>query len=514
MALDIVSGIHESSSDVANAIRASEGGHFEQGPTGQLPVKSTTTLDSSLEADPGFLDRTILEVLETVTEQKKQEDLASAGLSATFASDLDGPWEMLQARVARYVAGGVTGNELPQAGDKFSPSVQIVTVPMAASWDDPKYGPYRLCKILGDSMPKWQPTYVPAARSLGDNFGAFIASLSIPAPTMAQQKEIDDARIVWQVQLDKVRSREAKVGANWLEYDKRQTGIPPSRRKTYDQYYEQYELPVISQMRRSLLGYQQIFTKKINDYTRGYGQVADMIARYSSASAMFQTPGEGTGDDLPQSVYRYAVDQSLADFKHRAARQPSDAVNWEFTSASYRLDSSSSYWGGSGSYGFFCRGSAGGSSSHIDWHSSDFKLVMKAKAIEKFTLMPDGWFSGDLIKLFKDGPFVKGSVADVAYKAGNLWHRNGMLSLRTASLVLIYEPSIELTISKQDYERNTSEWHASGGFSVGCFSFGANAGGSHEDVKYDAASSTIRATDTTGMPKILAVSTDVFPEFS
>lgn len=143
-----------------------------------------------------------------------------------------------------------------------------------------------------------------------------------------------------------------------------------------------------------------------------------------------------------------------------------------------------------------------------------FRLAFKAKAIEKFVIIPSDWYSGQLIKLFKNGPFVEGSVADVAYRANNLWGKSGILALRAATLILVHEPSIEIAISKQDYERNASQWSASGGLSIGCFSFGANAGGSKEDIKYDAASSTIRATDTTGVPKIMAVVNDVLPELT
>jgi hypothetical protein len=140
--------------------------------------------------------------------------------------------------------------------------------------------------------------------------------------------------------------------------------------------------------------------------------------------------------------------------------------------------------------------------------------VFKAKAIEQFVVTPSDWYSGQLIKLFKNGPFVEGSVADIAYKAHNLWGQTGILALRASALVLVYEPSIEIKISQQDYQRDASQWSASGGLNIGCFSFGASAGGSREDVKYDAASSTIRATDTTGVPKILAVINDVLPDLT
>jgi hypothetical protein len=364
-------------------------------------------------------------------------------------------------------------------------------------------------------MPKWLSTYEPSGgNSFGDGYGMFIQSIAIPAPTSKQQHEIDKARTDWQAALMRIRTYEKGVGDRWKDFDDKQKNIPPERRKTYDQYYGKYELQAISSMRRALVGYQQRLTKFINDSTKGYGLVADMIGRFSSETATFQTPGEGTGDDRPENVYRYTVDQSLVDFKKRAATQKPDSVKWEFGSSSFRLSSSSSYWGGSASYGFFARGSAGGSSSHLDWHSKDFRLVFRAKAIEKFIVTPGDWYTGQLIKLFKDGQFVSGSVADIAYKAHNLWAPRGIMALRASSFIVAYEPSIEIAMSKQDYDKNASSWSASGGLSIGCFSFGANAGGSKEDITYEAASNLIRATDTTGVPKIIAVNNDVLPDLA
>jgi hypothetical protein len=110
--------------------------------------------------------------------------------------------------------------------------------------------------------------------------------------------------------------------------------------------------------------------------------------------------------------------------------------------------------------------------------------------------------------------FVPGSPADLAYRAGNLWGKTGILALRGASFVLVYDPAIEIFISKQDYERNYSYWSAGGGLSIGPFSFGASAGGSSEDIKFDSASSSIKAADTTGVPKIIAVVDDVLPDMN
>jgi hypothetical protein len=281
----------------------------------ELTELATPTLDL-ITANPSMLDRSIFQQLLDDSEREKNQFLLDNGLSPTFVDDVNGPWEMLLGRIARYVAGGPL-NDPPQPGQAFSNSVQLVSVPTAATWDDPKYGPYQLCKVFGDSIPKWQAMYEPnVGTSFGDGYGLFVGSISIPAPTPSQQKEIDDARAAWQSALAKVRTREAGVGDRWTDFNRKQQSIPINRRLSYDQYYTKYEVPVLGSLRAALQGRQQVFVKKINDYTKGFGLVADMIARFSSENALFQTPSEGTGDDRLQNVYRYCQRGQLS---HRLA---------------------------------------------------------------------------------------------------------------------------------------------------------------------------------------------------
>ena len=95
----------------------------------------------------------------------QRERLMTLGLAPNAVDDVNAPWGMLLNKIGAYVQGG------------DPKTVQLVTDPRAATWDDPKYGPYRLCKILGDSMPKWGTTFEPAlGNSLGDEYGSFWAT--------------------------------------------------------------------------------------------------------------------------------------------------------------------------------------------------------------------------------------------------------------------------------------------------------------------------------------------------
>lgn len=101
---------------------------------------------------------------------------------------------------------------------------------------------------------------------------------------------------------------------------------------------------------------------------------------------------------------------------------------------------------------------------------------------------------------------------ETLYRANVLWGPNGRFTLRTAGLVVVYQPSISVTMSKSDYEKNSSYWSGSTGIGIGPFSFGASAGGPNEDITTDSATNTVNAVDKTGIPKIIAVVTDVLPD--
>jgi hypothetical protein len=140
-------------------------------------------------------------------------------------------------------------------------------------------------------------------------------------------------------------------------------------------------------------------------------------------------------------------------------------------------------------------------------------MRIKAKGLQRFDLAPGDWYSGNLIKLFGDGPFVPDGPIDIRHRSGTLWGPDGVFPLRTAGLVVAYEPSIEISMSQAEYAKNVSYWNAGGSFGFGPFSFGGSAGGSSVSISFDQASNRVSITDTTGIPKVLAVVADVLPNF-
>jgi hypothetical protein len=76
----------------------------------------------------------------------------------------------------------------PNAGDKWA--LQLMNRAFAATWDDPRFGPYRLAQFA-DILPKYQPLFEIADR-VTDGYGEFISSCNIVSLDPVQQKQYAD----------------------------------------------------------------------------------------------------------------------------------------------------------------------------------------------------------------------------------------------------------------------------------------------------------------------------------
>lgn len=470
----------------------------------QSNAMDLTNLSQDLQSKPGGPDFFDLDTLAERSRDAQLNFLAQSGFTATASQDANRPWQMFLDHFADYVSGGQNKN------------VQLVTVPRAATWTDPKYGPYRFCKVLGDSMPKWRSTYEPVnGDSFGNEYGIFLGNLFIPAADPKKQRLADKARIIWQVASTKLQNWVETSGNRWTVFERHQKNIPARNRLSYDEWYKMFEVPMIASLQDAVSERAQTYTSYLNQASGGYGLISQTIRAFSQQSATFLTPAEGTGKATLERVYQYTVGDDLDGWVKASSGAAPNAVSWDFKNDWQASHSTASSWGASGSYGYFFHANAGGSNSHLDTHSAAFHMQFNAKAIQRFDIIPGDWYSAEIIKMFKNGKFTPGGPIDLASKANTLWRgEKGIFSLRTAALICVYQPSISITMSKADYERNASSWQGGGGIGIGPFSFGGSAGGSNQDIKTDSTKNSISATDNSGVPKIIATVTDVLPDFT
>lgn len=168
----------------------------------QPKLSEFKTLSSKISKSPANVTSQTFAKLSKESLDAQIERLATLGITPGSADDINVPWEMLLNKLGAYVSGSDPKN------------VQLVTDPRAATWDDSKYGPYRLCKLLGDSMPKWGATYEPAiGNSFGDEYGIFLGNIQIPPTDPADDKKVEKARSEWQTSLTAVQTRKSTVCA-------------------------------------------------------------------------------------------------------------------------------------------------------------------------------------------------------------------------------------------------------------------------------------------------------------
>jgi hypothetical protein len=174
----------------------------------------------------------------------------------------------------------------------------------------------------------------------------------------------------------------------------------------------------------------------------------------------------------------------------------------------------STSWGASASYsfGFFSfGGSAGGSTYSFDSSSDQFSMAFSARNIGVFTMTPGQWFNGTAVQALQNGPFLP--AGPVATGHTQLWGPNGVLRLTSAQIIVAYQPKVSATLSQQDYSMVKSSFSAGGGLSIGPFGFGGSYNRSSSDVKFDDASRSFTAQDTTEVPQVVAIICSVLPNF-
>jgi hypothetical protein len=427
---------------------------------------------------------------------QESEHLSAMGASV---NDINRPWQILTRALA----------------DKFGLSdgkfVQLAFSPQPADWNDPTYGAYRT-SFYGDSMPKWGASFDPQnASSFADVYGTFINSIALRLPNPSDQAQADDARSKWNTCNVGLQNQYKLIGQHWASFNAAQAGLPPARRLTFDVWFQRFEAGGLQTQQGKCDALAVTYNHWFNLATAGQANLANAIQRYSQAA---QINAPVPGSDRVESVWPYTFVQDLSAFITASDTKPQPDFDQTFDNQSGTYNATSSSWGASASYGWFFHASGGGSSSTVDTHSSEFKMRVTIKGLQTFDVRPsNGWFSQQLVQFYRHGPFQPGSPIAQRDASGTLYGPDGVFSLRAARYIVAYQPRIELTMSSHDYSEAKSSWSAGGGFGIGPFSFGGGASSSTTHITWNDQTNTLVAEDTSKVPQVIAVVTDVLPDF-
>jgi hypothetical protein len=444
--------------------------------------------------NPGFFS-------EGLDAQSLREQQIALGRTEAQGQNDVSAWERFLTILSDFIRGGGAQH------------VQFLSTYQGADWNDPTYGQYRVCRLIGDTIPEWGSGYKPrTGKSFGDEYGVFIQNLVLPLTDPSVIHQADSARTNWLASLDVLQAAQAAVGPHWQRFDQWQQSLPADRRLKFDIWYQRYDGQKIGALQQRADGLASTYQRFFNQAYGGYAFLADLITRFSSTTRV-QALAPDSG--VYEALYPYSVSPSLDDFIKTYTASPG--------TRSFRLDSSTSHynssqttWGASASYAFFVRVGASGSSTNIDYNSQDFSVQFSVDAMQAFNVVPGQWFSADVVQFFKAGDhFIPGGPIDIAFKNKTLWgNENSVFALRTAQVVVALHPKVTVHLSNVDYHNATSSWNASAGIGIGPFSFGGSAGQTKVDIQKHDDTSTITAEDKSGVPQIIAVVTDILPDFN
>ncbi len=155
---------------------------------------------------------------------------------------------------------------------------------------------------------------------------------------------------------------------------------------------------------------------------------------------------------------------------------------------------------------FFSLQASGQWQSTDEFYTDTNLSISITAAMTTIAITPDRWFSP--VTALANGVYLPGSSE---FKNGQstdtfMFGEGGILPLVKTAMVVMYNPSITVTISRATYKSHASAWSAAGGISIGPFRIdGANGGSSTSGWSSSGETASITITDTSGIPKILGV---------
>jgi hypothetical protein len=413
------------------------------------------------------------------------------------------PWEMFASQLTSQID--------PSGRWK---GIQLVASPIAADWNDPKTGAWIANRVIGDTLPVWGNNYQNSSQQVTKAYELFIRNLHIPQPNADDQKKADRARDKYFKALDEVEKEITIQADRWVQFDRAQQSVPLQNRLTYTDWYQRFAGPKIAAKQQNATLAAQEFSHWIVAAGGGYASFANLIQNYDNTA--FQVTAEDpNGLRLPYRTFdiRPNLNDFITTSKAIAPGAP-PALSFSFNKSSTRIDSSSTTMGGGFSIwaGWWSFGAGAGSSRDtFDTSTDEFQMRFSAVNYQVFTITPGTWFDGTAVKALQNGPWVSGGPIDTGRTL--LWGPKGVFGLVPAQIVVAYKPKIFVKMSHSDYSRIKTAINGSAGFSIGPFGFGGSYHRETAHIEFDDSNNTITAEDTSDVPHIMAIVSNVLPNF-
>ena len=373
-------------------------------------------------------------------------------------------------------------------------SIQLPAADVDAAWDDPDEGPWSLLE-MADSLADWSPVWTAnTGTRFSDAYGDFVGWIAVPTRADVSEATRAKAEKAWTAAADKARAERTRWLAEWKKEGHK--GAP-----TQD-WWRDNAAPHVNPL-------EDARDKKFTDYFNLLDPEAittgKQIAKWKNyAPVPYKTPCPTAPDCPTENHYAYyASNQALTRIKTdgEAQYKAQKGTSWEFKSGtSYRHDERES-WGANASYGGFVNLGGGGSRHTLDTNNTSVRISFMFYKLGIVPITPADWYTGVLVKKYKNGPFKPNSPIS----ASTLWGPNGSLRLRAAAVVVAYKPQITAYLSKADYSLLEEKYHAGGSVSIGPFSVGGSHDRQFETEKSNGQEGKFSVESVSPNPQVIAI---------
>ncbi len=450
----------------------------------------------------------------TIERTRLEQDLDTSGIWADLYQQILGYSGIQPSDKVPVCLGGL--NLCADLGNR-DPEVQAGTV-----------------YALGNVVPAWDPTY-SARGSLFDGYSMFLGSID---PTKMGGDQ--NPNLISQINIAAAEATAAQdnfmnVKAKALGYYQAETKGQPNPPYFSDWLVQNY--PVYFDAEKAMLAasskYENLLYQQNGpnyDALQKARQAVTVAGSSTTPSTMnmqvktgFTAP-PGSIKVLPgqqppappENLTRYLAPRyefdsgfnaKYAEWQAISGKQP-PPINFEVSTSGGAADWRQFGWsaGIEGSFSNFfvsvdVEVGSGGEMDRYQVSTAGSKLKVSFTGLSRFSINPGRWFNPTIVDLFRD---------KVRTDVPAFFGQDGAMSLRPSSVVIGFEPQIELHLEESAYMRAHEEWtvKAKSSLSIGPFRFGisqSSTSGSRDDVKWSNAERSIKVVGNSTVPVLLAV---------
>src|ERR1035437_5464239 len=239
-------------------------------------------------------------------DAERQSEVRVLGLTARELTGLATPWEMFSLQLTQQLQG------LGQ----FK-GLQLVSAPMAANWNDPRYGNFRAWRLISDTMTAWGPTYSPTGMQFTSGYYAFITNLDIPLPNPQDRAQAENARKTYMNAVEELNQATMSLGDHWKTFNDRQSSLPVARQLSFDEWYKRFDGQKLGSLNNKVNLAAQAYTSWLVKAYRGYAFVSDILTNFNNPA--FQLSAESP-DGLVNFYRTYNISPDLGAWIEESKR--------------------------------------------------------------------------------------------------------------------------------------------------------------------------------------------------